>query len=410
MEKSKSFQNKENVNKSKKSKNTLDNSSWSPEKLNNMIDKANSLLQQYKFEEACKVSDLILQKFPTSAEALELRANVAIEMSDREVALQCLDRAIAIKPFSEHSNYLSKAQLLEGKESLKCYQKAVEIIKVELNKIASPRTSQFTVGSKIQGNEEDTMECDSSAANDACSKITSGEGSTSPNVESPSSLTRELSSIYCCITELYFTDLCDEPDAEEAVKNYVQLAITADTSNPEASITKARYLNIIGDQEGAKNELESSRTLWVPPDLEKTDDLTRLEEIPPSCKLSASKLFIELEMFEDAIKMLECLLLEDDQVVETHYLLGWTSYLQKNYSLAKQYLLDAKKTEREFPCDDDGIVAHIKDLLAEVNSLDGEDMEGDGDSDSWEDEEDDEELERQIIEQAERAEREEEET
>lgn len=73
-------------------------------------------------------------------------------------------------------------------------------------------------------------------------------------------------------------------------------------------------MNIIGDQVGAKNELESSRMLWIPPDLEKADDLTRLEEIPPSCKLSASKLFIELEMFEDAIKMLECLLLEDDQV------------------------------------------------------------------------------------------------
>ena len=57
-------------------------------------------------------------------------------------------------------------------------------------------------------------------------------------------LCRQVSSALCAVAELFMTDLCDEPDAEENCQKSFQAAIAADQENPEAWQTKARYLLI----------------------------------------------------------------------------------------------------------------------------------------------------------------------
>ena len=59
-------------------------------------------------------------------------------------------------------------------------------------------------------------------------------------------------------------------------------------------------------------------------------------------------------------EILELLLDEDDTIVETWYLLGWTNYLQGEdyYTNARFYLQKAKKVAKETQCEDEGITKH----------------------------------------------------
>ena len=58
-------------------------------------------------------------------------------------------------------------------------------------------------------------------------------------------------------------------------------------------------------------------------------------------RLSTAKLCIELELYEEALNVLETLLAEDDGDAEIWYLLGWTYYLTQEFSMAKKYLFQA---------------------------------------------------------------------
>ncbi|XP_018023266.1 probable assembly chaperone of rpl4 isoform X2 [Hyalella azteca] len=164
-----------------------------------------------------------------------------------------------------------------------------------------------------------------------------------------------------------------------------------------SGVHTARYLNIIGEVVQAKTVLEESRPLWT---VEFQEDGSKASELPAPLRLAAAKLFIELEMHEDAQSILDSLLDESDQVVEVHYLSGWNSYLQgqEHHSDALLHLKNAKTCESQFPCDDPELVEHISDLLAELG-YDASQEEED-DEDGWTDAEDEQEMEREIIEEA----------
>ena len=99
---------------------------------------------------------------------------------------------------------MSLAQLFDGQQSLQLYQQGIAIITKRKSK---------------------------------------AENST----ENQPDLSRDLSSAFCAIADLFMTDLCDDPEAEVQCTKAIEEAIKNEENNPEAWQTKAR-LELIKSQ------------------------------------------------------------------------------------------------------------------------------------------------------------------
>ena len=225
MEQSCRKKNKENkIPKTKSSQNDV-----VKKKVSEFLGKAEGFMEALNFEEAGKACEKALKLDPNNCEALEMRSATAIETGEYEVALTCLDKAISIAPFSGYRKYLSRAQLSTGEESLHFYNKGIEIIKVEMSKYSAKTDTSISA--------EGDMEVDGEKSE-----------SSKPKTEEESKLqdlALELSSIFCSISELYMTDLCDEDDAEEFCKAAILNGIESDSTNPEPYVMKVSSLIVI---------------------------------------------------------------------------------------------------------------------------------------------------------------------
>ena len=74
-------------------------------------------------------------------------------------------------------------------------------------------------------------------------------------------------------------------------------------------------------------------------------------------------------MLEPATCICEALVQEDDTVVAPWYLLGWINYLREDtdyWGNVRHYLTKARQAHTQQPTDDEEMVKHIDELLAEV--------------------------------------------
>ncbi len=210
------------------------------------------------------------------------------QAGDTEGARRCLGRAVTVQPEEGHAKFLSLAQLFQGKEALQLYGAGIGVMRAAME--------------KKKGEE-------------------AGE------------LATELSNAHCACAELFMTDLCDESDAEEQCKANIASAEEADPANPEAKQTRARYLLIKSQFDDAKKAILESLSLWLPKYqavLENKQGADPVECCPLlyTTRLASAKILIELELWDEAVQVLEGLLEEDDQVVDTWYLLGWLNRLR----------------------------------------------------------------------------------
>ena len=88
-------------------------------------------------------------------------------------------------------------------------------------------------------------------------------------------------------------------------------------------------------------------------------------------RLETVKLLLDLEMLDEAVKICDGLLEEDDEVVAPWYLLGWTNFLREDpdyWGNVRHYLTRAKQVHVMNPTDDEDMVKHIDEILAEVGA------------------------------------------
>jgi len=290
-----------------------------------LLEKAGELLDECQFELAEKFCQRALEMSGDHPKALEMCANLLLERGEVERAQHCLGRAITVQPESGHTKYLTAAQIFTGVESRDLYCKGVELI------LAGAASS------------------DSAA---------------------------QLSTAYVALSELYMSDLCDAPEAESESAKYISLAIEADSSNPEAWQAEASFKLIIADVEGAKTSIARSLELWLP---QHTEFLEKGEgsetSLSYNSRLGTVKILLDLEMFEEATQICDALLEEDDEVVAPWYLLGWLNYLRNDqdyWGNVRHYLSRAKQVQVLNPTDDDQMVQHIEEILAEVGEEDAQ--------------------------------------
>jgi len=298
--------------------------------LEEILTKAEEFMNEYKYELAQKFCQRALEMDNDNVRALELSGSLLLEMGEIDSARHCYGRAVVVQPDSGHSKYMTLAQLFTGMEAKNIYVKGIEVL-----------TNTITQADGASSEPEKVLE-----------------------------LRRELSTAWVAMSELYMTDLCDEEEAETESQKCIEQAVVADDTNPEAHQAMASFLLVKEDVDGARAAITKSISLWLPQYvavLERGgDEECRLDY---NTRLVTAKILIEVEDWNNGAAVLEGLVEEDDEVVAAWYLLGWLHHLKNDEDSVgnvRFYLGKAKQVHVMNPTDDDAMVDHIEEILAEV--------------------------------------------
>ncbi|KAF2461031.1 hypothetical protein BDY21DRAFT_334110 [Lineolata rhizophorae] len=214
------------------------------------------------------------------------------------------------------------------------------------------------------------------------------------------------------MVELYMTDLSWEDDAEAQCETLVAEALLVAPDRPEPLQTLASVRISQLRPEEARTALARSMELWK--DLAPEDPL-----VPDyATRISLSRLLMEAGMEDEALEVLERLVLEDDQSVEAWYLGGWCQYLMAQKAAealqgkgkadentdeevaaaaktrlkqSKDWLENSLKLYALLEYEDDRLKDHAEELVGEIKASLGDAGEEEGSDDGeWEDAEDEE--------------------
>ncbi|KAI8895159.1 hypothetical protein BC833DRAFT_602241 [Globomyces pollinis-pini] len=203
---------------------------------------------------------------------------------------------------------------------------------------------------------------------------------------------RHVSTALCSLTEIYMSDLCDQPEAESKCEEYMKLALEKDIMNPEVYSTLASVRLSQCRMDEARECLKKNLELWYTEP--KENDAIQVDPNWPNLnsRMTIAKLFMECAMYEESLVVLETCQTENDQVVEISYLFGWCYLLisknveqedEKNEFIqdAKECLDNVLKLQEKFDSMGEGfvppeILCHTQELLRMIEDGQLELMDG----------------------------------
>ncbi|KAK8215939.1 TPR domain protein [Phyllosticta capitalensis] len=369
--------------KSSKSNKSEKNSKMSTEQL---LAEATALLHTSQPEEALVKAQRALAQLqpdtdsPPSVAALPaigLLGEINVELGDAETARDYFLVAAALDenghiPESQGGGaekFLWLAQLCDegGAESVGWFEKGVEVLRRELGEWESKPDS-----------DQKTLALDEKK--------------------------RKLANALCGVVEVYMTDLSWEEDAEQRCEALITEALLVHPNCPESLQTLASVRISQLHHEEARTALKMSMDLWK--DLKPEDP--KVPDFP--VRISLARLLMEAELEDEAIEVLERLVLEDDSSIEAWYLGGWCLHLlaeKKKSSEDEETVKRLLKTSRDWlsnslrlyqlvDYEDERLRDHAMELVEELNKILGPPVEGEDDvEEEWEDDEsvEDEEME-----------------
>ncbi|KAI8622113.1 hypothetical protein BC830DRAFT_1053888, partial [Chytriomyces sp. MP71] len=136
--------------------------------------------------------------------------------------------------------------------------------------------------------------------------------------EEINSLKRKISSALCSMTEIYMTDCCDDPLAEQNCTAFTARAQQLDPASPEVHQTRASVLLSRCLPAEAAHAIADSLALWS---LEKHNTWPAYPT-----RLASAKILMEVGSNEEAAAVLETVLKENDEDLEVWYLFSWCYY------------------------------------------------------------------------------------
>lgn len=211
-----------------------------------LLARAQEHIDSFQFETAQKLCQEALKRDPDNVSVLETSSCLCIETGNLDSARQCLGRAITLMPEEGHRKYMSMAQLLQGKESLQCYLKGIEILlRLKGNSQPAAKESEGASAEIDTSNKADAEMTSENSCDGSPSSPPTGEAkdieneppqasSSAKYQDSTPTIDRQVSTAYCSVAELFMTDLCDDEDAEEQCRASIDKAIQIDPVNPEA--------------------------------------------------------------------------------------------------------------------------------------------------------------------------------
>lgn len=199
---------------------------------------------------------------------------------------------------------------------------------------------------------------------------------------------RRLGGVLCAVAEVYMTDLSWEEDAEQRCEALVTEAmmIAPDTTETWQTVANVRISQQRTDE--ARAALQRSLELW--------QDLSPERPAMPefAMRIGLARLLLETDMGDEAMRVLERLVSDDDQIVEAWYLGGWGLYLagdkqrgtsgdghgeawQSTWSTARKWLAQCLKLYAQLEYEDERLGEHAVELFDAINKELGDIADGD---------------------------------
>nr|POE71403.1 putative assembly chaperone of rpl4 [Quercus suber] len=322
--------------------------------------------------------------------ALNLLGEISIELGDVDGARTYFEKAVLLDPEGSipetmgggAEKFLWLAQLCEdgGKTSVQWFERGAKALQHEISELEGGKATGF--------NEEQLLMM---------------------RVEKK----RKLANAFCGIVEVYMTDLSWEDDAEVRCENLITEAMTVeDETSPEVLQTLAS-VRLSQERKGdAQSALTRSIQTWR--ELDPEDQA--VPDFPT--RISLARLLMEAEMENDAMFVLERLIMEDDQSVEAWYLGGWCQHLiaekgkqaagsdaktlpdhgesavESAMNASRHWLNMSLKLYKLLEYEDERLLEHAKELVSSLDALLGPEEDeaegGDGQYDDWDGIEEDE--------------------
>lgn len=221
----------------------------------------------------------------------------------------------------------------------------------------------------------------------------------------------KLGGVLCAVAEVYMTDLSWEDDAEQRCETLITEAMLIAPNSPETLQTVANVRISQERADEARTALKRSMDIWK--------DLPPEDPAIPAfpTRIALARLLLETELMEEALVVLERLVMDDDESVEAWYLGGWALYIageklceagkgkgkangagdgaeeeeddfKATWMSSRRWLAQCLKLYEAQEYEDERLGEHAVELVLDINKTIGEPKDGD---DEWVDEDDDDE-------------------
>jgi len=327
----------------------------SPEEIQDIIEDIHCKLYVDDLEEAKRISNDLLEKCPNSAPALEAKAYVLHELNEDEEAIKLLSESIAREPFSNFEKYFLRGQLLSGDEAMSDYEKAIQILKVEISK---EKTAKDLNGESIEMTNGKTEEDNDDDWED---------------VKEEKNYERLLSKVYCQIACELFTKNSSANETflpDTKLVDVLENAKKSDATYPETYGLMSQYHFMLGNKTQAKEVLEDSRQAWDP-----LPNTSNYDDIEINIQKQICEALISSDMFSDASTFIEKLF-EEEKEPERFYRNFLSAKLlfhrgnADEMEKAKKHIIEATEA-----LVDSIELTEVLDVLRDINKVLGKDEE-----------------------------------
>ncbi|PRQ76863.1 hypothetical protein AAT19DRAFT_12281 [Rhodotorula toruloides] len=345
-------------------------------------------------------------------DALEILGTVELELGDIAEAKEVLSGSRDILPcIQAHRRVLSQhfAASIQLASATPDPSPAPHLYLAQLSETPQESLTHF-------GNALAILQAKLAALERAKLGLDGGAG-TQEELEDEGEIRRSASRALVGMTELYLTDLCFEPEAEQNCEKYLKQAAELDPSDPEVYQTLASVRLSQQREEDAKQALHKGWEIWR--NVEVGAFFLSFAQLPfrsfafpadspiyppgPS-RLTCAKLFLELSEHVPALEILNRLENEDDEDSEVWYLSGWAWWLlgeargdkpraeddeskEECWSEAKLCLENYLRLEERDPTSSDPEqMSHVKELMGKLDAAGIVASNGaEGEDGGWED-------------------------
>nr|CAG4716610.1 unnamed protein product [Naegleria fowleri] len=331
-------------------------SSSGPNTIDNVVEKVMMWKEQFMFDDCIKLLNKTIKQFSSSPRVVDLlflMGEVYLQNGDSLNAKHFLQQAVQVNP-KHYPSLMYLGQVSEANESAQYFSQGLTVMQELLN-------------------------------------------SNSGNIE-------EIKQLYiqglCSVCELYMTDLCFEPNAEQECEKCVGMAQEF-YRNVSIQNWDVGLLQTLAHLRMCQCKPEEGKQFMQVVAQKVIEEGNRLKESTDSSfndlvmgydfKLSTAKNLIELQMHQEAKTILEQLKDQFDQVVDLWYLLGICCDSLGQSDVAIKYLEKALKIGKQIQ-EDGMFLNEVKDelnLIKQKLSQSGVQNPGsdliDEDEDEWED-------------------------
>jgi tetratricopeptide (TPR) repeat protein len=271
-----------------------------------LIAEAQELLESFDAEGAAARLQEVLRHEPENVAALDLLAQCFAELGRSEEAVRAYQASARLAPDENPSKFLSMGQLQSGHVALQSLRHGLKLLAAERQRLVA--------------RGEDTAAVDLMVSNG-----------------------------FAAVADLFVTDLCDEPNAEAECERAVKLAREA---APEGVDAVYAFINLRLIQ-NRRDEARRAAAHIAP-------QITEESEVGYETKANVAKACYELELFEEASRLFDLVLAEDDSASDLWYMAALAHHKAGAFELAREYAEKLQELLRKEPD------AEVADALAEL--------------------------------------------